>query len=82
MEKVKQIAFIKIFSRQKTLNKKTPDSQLHFTVLTVHGWAFSLTDFHKFLKNITFPKFLVKDIYNKPLQLFVEKSQFFNQNKH
>ena len=62
MEKVLKIAFTEIFSRQKTLNKNPTESQLCFTRLTVHGLAFSLTDFPKCLKNVRFPKFLVNTL--------------------
>ena len=39
--KVLKITFIEIFLRQKTLNKKLPDTQLCLTRLTVRGQAFS-----------------------------------------
>ena len=37
MEKVLEIALYRFFQDKKTLNKKTPDHQLHFVHLRVHG---------------------------------------------
>ena len=48
--------------KTKTLNKKSPDSQLYFTRLKVRRQVFSLTDFTKCLKNVIFPKFLVNTL--------------------
>ena len=50
---------LEIFSRKKTLNKKTPGTQLHFTRFTVRGQTLNLTNFLKCVKNVIFPKFLV-----------------------
>ena len=66
MEKVLKIVFIEIFSKQKTLDEKNPRPPKRFTCLTLHGWAFSLTDFPKCLKNLFFPKFLVNPLKVDP----------------
>ena len=47
-------------------SQHSPEPKLHFTCLTAHGYAFSLSDFSRCLQNVIFAKFLVITLHVLP----------------